>query len=145
MAAGPWVLTNDFRQSLAKGLYDLTATGIYKVALVTSASNIGPTSTTWAAVTSEVANGLGYTTGGIGVNMAVSGTTSVPVVFLSNPVWTATGGSLTARRAALYKTGGNVLGYCLLDATDVNVTATDGNQISIDSDGTPSPLLTIGT
>lgn len=144
MAAGPWILTNDFRQSLAKGQYDLTATGIYKVGLLTSASNIGPTSTTWAAVTGEVANGFGYLTGGIAVDMGVSGTTSVPVVFLSNPVWTATGGSITGRRAALYKTGGKVLGYCLLDATDVNVTATDGNQISIDSDGVPSPLMTIG-
>lgn len=143
MAAGPWTLVNGARTALLSAGFDLTATSTYKVALVTSASNIGAATTTWAGVTNEVANANGYTTGGIGVAMALAGTTSVTASFTSNPVWTATGGSITARTAVLYKIGGNVLAFALLDSTPADITATVGNTLTIDSDGTPSPVLTL--
>ena len=94
-------------------------------------------------MTNEHANANGYTTGGIAVTLALAGTTSVTVSFSSNPVWTASGGSITARFAALYEVGGDVLAYVLLDSTPADVTATTGNTLTIDSDGTPSPVLTL--
>jgi hypothetical protein len=142
MAAGTWTLTNTARTNLLNGTFDLDSDS-FKVALVTSSSNIGAGSTTWAGVTNEVSNANGYTTGGIAVSLNLSGTTSVTVVFASNPVWTASGSGITARWAVLYEVSGNVLAYVLLDSTPADVTATAGNTLTIDSDGSPSPVLTL--
>lgn len=142
MAAGTWTLTNTGRTNLLNGTFDLDS-DTFKVALVTSSSNIGAGSTTWAGVTNEVANANGYTTGGNAVSLVLSGTTSVTVVFASNPVWTASGSGITARWAVLYEVGGNVLAYVLLDSTPADVTATAGNTLTIDSDGSPSPVFTL--
>lgn len=142
MAAGTWTLPNSARTNLLNGTFDLDSDS-FKVALFTSASNIGAASTTYAGVTNQVAQANGYTTGGIAVTLALTGTTSVAVAFATNPVWTASGGNIAARWAVLYEVGGNVLAYCLLDATPADVTATDGNTLTIDSDGTPSPVLTL--
>ncbi|ORA25154.1 hypothetical protein [Mycobacterium aquaticum] len=142
MAAGTWTLTNTARTNLLNGTFDLDSDS-FKVALVTSSSNIGAGSTTWAGVTNEVTNANGYTTGGIAVSLVLSGTTSVTVVFASNPVWTASGSGITARWAVLYEVSGNVLAYVLLDSTPADVTATAGNTLTIDSDGSPSPVLTL--
>lgn len=142
MAAGTWTLTNAGRKMLLDGTFDLDSDS-FKVALHTSASNIGAASTSWASVTGQVAAANGYAAGGIAVSLVLTGTTSVAVAFQTNPVWTASGGSITARWAVLYEVGGNVLAYCLLDATPADVTATDGNTLTIDSDGTPSPVITL--
>lgn len=142
MAAGTWTFTNAGRKMLIDGTFDIDSDS-YKCALFTSASNIGAASTTYAALTGEVANANGYTTGGISVALTATGTTSVAVVWTTNPVWTASGGSITARFAVLYEVGGNVLAYCLLDSAPADVTATTGNTLTVDSDGTPSPIFTL--
>ena len=142
MAAGSWTFTNGARTKLIDGTFDIDSDS-WKVALVTSSSNIGASSTTWAAVTNEVSNGNGYTTGGIAVTLSLSGTTSVTASFASNPVWTASGGSITARWAVLYEVSGSVLCYCLLDSTPADVTVTSGNTLTIDSDGSPNPVFTL--
>lgn len=140
MAAGAWTLTNASRTSLLNGTFDLD-TDTFKVALFLSTSNIGAGSTTYAGVTNEHANANGYTTGGITVSpLVLSGTTSVTVDFTTDPVWTASGGSITARFAVLYESGGNVLAYCLLDSTPADVTATTGNTLTINSG---SSVLTV--
>ena len=142
LAAGSWTLTNASITNLLNGTHDIDSDS-WKVALVTSSSNIGASSTTWASVTSEVANGDGYTTGGESVTLTLSGTTSVEIAFDENPVWTASGSGITARWAVLYEVGGNVLAYVLLDDTPANVSVTSGNTLTIDSDGTPSAVLTV--
>jgi hypothetical protein len=142
MSAGTWTLTNSGRTKLLDGTFDLDSDS-WKVALFKSSSNIGASSTSYAGLTNEVDNANGYNTGGLSVTLVLSGTTSVAVKFASNPVWTATGGSITARWAVLYEVGGDVLAYCLLDSTPADVTATDGNTLTIDSDGTPSPVFTL--
>lgn len=141
MAAGTWTLTNAARGLILDGTLVLGDT--YKVALLASSSNIGAATTTFAGVTGELSTANGYTAGGIAVTLNKSGTTSVAVVFATNPVWTASGGSITARFACLYEVGGNVLAYVLLDSTPADVTATTGNTLTIDSDGTPSPVYTL--
>lgn len=130
MAAGNWTFTNGARTSLLNGTFDID-TDSWKCALFLSTSNIGAASTTYAGVTNEHANANGYTTGGIAVTLTLSGTTTVTVDIATDPVWTASGGSITARYAVIYEVGGNVLCYALLDSTPADVTATTGNTLTV--------------
>jgi len=130
MAAGAWTLTNEGRTKLLDGTFDV-ADDTYKMALFLSTSNIGAASTTYAGLTNEHANANGYTTGGISVDLTLSGTTTVTIDIATDPVWTASGGSLVARFAVIYEVGGNVFAYCLLDSTPADVTATTGNTLTV--------------
>src|SRR5881394_1910989 len=98
MAAGTWTFTNGGRTKLLDGTFDID-TDSYKCALFLSTSNIGAASTTYAGLTNEVANAFGYTTGGIAVTFTLAGTSTVTVDIAVDPVWTASGGSITARFA----------------------------------------------
>jgi len=129
-AAGAWVFTDEGRTKLLDGTFDID-TDSFKSALFLSTSNIGAASTTYAAVTGEHANGNGYTTGGIAVALTLAGTTTVTVDITTDPVWTASGGSITARFAVIYEVSGRVLCYCLLDSAPADVTATDGNTLTV--------------
>jgi hypothetical protein len=47
-------------------------------------------------------------------------------------VWTASGGSITARFACIYENASSkILCYCLLDSTPADVTATTGNTLTV--------------
>ena len=138
MAAGPWTFTNSGRTSLLNGDFNLSPTGsggdTFKIALFTSSSNLGPTSTTYALLVTdgnEVATNYGYTRNAKVVTITLTGTTSVTVDG-SNPAWLAAGGTITARRAAIYENNGNVLCYCLLDSTNADVSVTSGNTLTIE-------------
>lgn len=130
MAAGTWTFTNAGRTSLLNGDFDINS-DTWKMALFLSTSNIGSGSTTYAGLTNEHANGNGYTTGGESISLTLSGTTTVTVDIATDPVWTASGGSITARYAVIYEVGGNVLCYCLLDSAPADVTATAGNTLTV--------------
>ena len=91
MAAGAWVMTNVGRTKLLDGTFDIDSDS-YKMALFLSTSNLGAASTTYAAVTNEHANNNGYATGGIAIDLVLSGTTTVKVDIDTDPVWTANGG-----------------------------------------------------
>lgn len=130
MAAGAWVFTNEGRTKLLDGTI-IPGADTFKMALFLSTSNIGAASTTYAGLTNEHANANGYTTGGISVALSLTGTTTVKCDIDTDPVWTASGGSIVARFAVIYEVGGNVLCYCLLDSTPANVTATDGNTLTV--------------
>ena len=130
-AAGAWTFTNGARTDLLNGTHDLD-TNTYLCALFLSTSNIGAASTTYAGVTNEHANANGYTTGGISMGaLTLAGTTTVTVDDPADLVWTASGGSIVARFAVIYKTGSNVLCYCLLDSTPADVTVTTGNSLTV--------------
>jgi hypothetical protein len=130
VAAGAWQLTNSARTKLLNGTFDLDS-DTWKMALFLSTSNLSTSSTTYAGVTNEHANGNGYTTGGASISLTLSGTTTVTVDIATDPVWTASGGSIVARFAAIYEVGGDVLCFCLLDDTPANVTATAGNTLTV--------------
>ena len=130
MAADAWAFVNGGKTNLLNGDFDID-TDTWKVALFLSTSNIGAASTTFAGLTNEHAAANGYTAGGIGVTLTLSGTTTVTVDFSSDPVWTASGGSIVARFAVLYEVGGAIIGYSLLDNAPADVTATDGNTLSV--------------
>jgi len=139
MAAGPWVFTNAGRTSLLDGTFDINS-DTWKMALFLSTSNIGAGSTTYAGLTNEHANNNGYTTGGAAISLTLSGTTTVTVDIATDPVWTASGGSIVARYAVIYEVGGNVLCYCLLDSTPADVTVTTGNTLTVAAN--PSGVFT---
>ncbi len=130
MAAGMWTFPNGARTKLLDGTFDIDSDS-WKLALFLSTSNLGTGTTTYAGVTNEHANANGYTTGGIAVTLTLSGTTTVTIDIQTDPVWTASGGSITARFGAIYEVAGNVLCYCLLDSTPADVTATDGNTLTV--------------
>jgi hypothetical protein len=131
MAAGNWTFTNASRTKMLDGTFDFD-TNTFLVALFLSTSNIGAASTTYAGVTNEHSNANGYTTGGISLGaLTLSGTTTVTVDDPADCVWTASGGSITARYAVLYEDAGDVVCYCLLDSTPADVTATAGNTLTL--------------
>lgn len=141
MAAGAWVATNQLRTKLLDGSFDLDAAATYTCVLYLSTSNLTVAST--ASATNEHANANGYITGGVGVAFTLTGTTSVTAHFTTNPVWTASGGDITAKWAAVKKiTGGDILAFCLLDSGGANVTATSGNTLTI-STSTGAPVFTL--
>src|SRR4051812_33965275 len=115
MAAGNWTFTDAARKKLLDGTFDLDSDS-FKMALFLSTSNIGAGSTTYAGLTNEHANANGYTTGGKALPPTLTGTTTV-TWDVDDQVWTASGGSITARFAVIYEVGGNVVCYCLLDST----------------------------
>ena len=129
MAAGAWTFTNEGRSRFSEGMFLVGDT--YKIALFLSTSNIGAASTTYAGLTNEHANANGYITGGNAVTLSKSGTTTVTFDSTDPAVWTASGGSITARFAVYYEVGGNVLAYSLLDDAPADVTATDGNTLTV--------------
>ena len=131
MAAGSWTFPDGARTRLLNGTFDLD-TDTFLMALFLSTSNIGAATTTYAGVTDEHANANGYTTGGVSMGpLTLAGTTTVTVDDPSDVVWTASGGSITARFAVIYESGGDVLCYALLDSTPADVTATDGNTLTV--------------
>lgn len=130
MPAGAWTFTNAARTNLLNGTFDIDS-DTWRMALFQSTSNIGASSTNYAGLTNEVANANGYTTGGIAITLTLAGTTTVTVDIATDPVWTASGGSIVARFAVIYELSGNVLCYCLLDDAPANVTATAGNTLTV--------------
>ena len=131
MAAGAWTFPDGARTRLLNGTFDLD-TDTFLCALFLSTSNLGAATTTYAGVTNQHANANGYTTGGISMGpLTLAGTTTVTVDDPADLVWTASGGSIVARFAAIYESAGDVLCYCLLDSTPADVTATTGNTLTI--------------
>ncbi len=130
MAAGAWTFTNAGRTSLLNGDFDLD-TDSFRIALFLSTSDLGAASTAYSSVSNEVATDYGYTQNDKAVTLALSGTTTVTVDESTNPSWTASGGDIVARFAAIYKVSGNVLCYCLLDSSPADVTAADGSTLTI--------------
>lgn len=144
MAAGPWVITNAYKtRTLNGGGLDFDATNALRCILLSSSSNIasGPadcyTGGTGTAVTGELSTANGYTAGGYTLQGTLSGTSTV-TADTGDVTWTASGGSIVARYAAIYDNTAaskTIIAYCLLDSTpaDVTVTATNNLAISISS------------
>jgi len=138
MAADAWVIHDKFKEYLGDGTIDMDGDA-FKMALFLSTSNIATTSIDGlAAATNQVANGLGYTTGGEAVVsptwVEAAGTVTFDCV---DQVWTAAGGSIVARFAGIYDdtvttpVADPIVCHSLLDNTPADVTATDTNTLTI--------------
>lgn len=128
--ASTWSFPNSARTDLLNGTFDIDSDS-WKMALFLSTSDLGVAETTYAGVTNEHANANGYTTGGIAVTLTLTGTTTVTVDVTTDPVWTASAGSIIARFAAIYEVSGRILCFCILDNTPGDVTATAGNTLTV--------------
>ena len=124
------------REKLADGTYD-TDTDTFKLALFLSTSDADTLTAgndVFGDLTNEHAAANGYTAGGntlASVTWVLSGET---VTFDSaDTVFTASGGSIIARFAVIYDTTATsgLLVKCILDSAPADVTATDGNTLTI--------------
>jgi hypothetical protein len=138
MAANAWTVHNEFKEMLGNGYINLDTDSFIAI-LATSASNLNTATTAgYASVTSEVTEANGYLQGTKAVTSPswteTSGTCDWDVADI---VWTASGGSITARFAGIYDdtpttpTADPIVCSTLLDNTPDDVTATDGNTLTI--------------
>ena len=135
MAAGAFVFYHQFAELVADGTQDLDTHG-FKLALFTSTYSPSTASTTFSVLTNQVAEANGYLAGGKALESITWAQTGGIAKFdAADVVWTAASGSITARYAVLYNTtvagAGDLIGYFLLDATPADVTATDGNTLTV--------------
>lgn len=140
MAAGAWKVYDTAKEKLGNAIIDFDA-HTFKCALFTSSSNANTlTHDELADLTNQVANGFGYTTGGVTLT-GVSWTNNAGVITFTaaDPQWFASGGSIVARYAVIYDdtvSGDPLICVCRLDTVG-NVTALTGEflTIVIDADG----------
>jgi hypothetical protein len=136
MAAGPWVVYNEFKATLGLKALQLN-TDSMKVALFLSTSNAGNAALVtaqYATLTNEVAAANGYATGGVVCAPTYSQTAGTATFDTADASWTASGGSITSRFAVVYDNSAvnkDLIAYCLLDATPADVTVTTGNTLTI--------------
>lgn len=104
-------LCSSFKYQLWLAQHDFS-TDVFKIALYTSASSIGPDTTVYT--TSNEVTGTGYVAGGntmTGVTVVLSGTTSY--VDFDNSTWAAS--SITARGALIYNSSKSNKAVAVLD------------------------------
>ena len=127
----------------ADGTDLLKASNTFKMALFTSAAALTAASGAglYGGLTNEVANGNGYTTGGVTLTgYSISGTGTTTITFTGpSPSWTASGTGIPAWRwMVIYASGtlnGHVnpcVGFELGDVTNIDVPLTpSGSTITI--------------
>lgn len=105
-------MCTQFKRDVMLGLHDLD-TDTLKIALYTSSATLDATTTTYTT-TNEVANGNGYTTGGVTLANASVIINSTSGCFDSdNPEWTSA--TFTARGALIYNDTESDLAIAVLD------------------------------
>lgn len=128
---------NSFRKYLGDGTVDLD-THTFKVLLTSSTYTPSATThTVKADVTNELSTANGYTAGGATLGTVTWSQSGGTVTFdAADTAWTASGGSITARYAVIYddtptSPADPLVAYILLDTTPADVTATDGNTLTL--------------
>lgn len=138
MAADAWVMHDKFKEYMGDATVDLDADS-FKMALYLSTSDVATTSLdAYGTPTNEVAQNFGYLTGGKAITTPTWIESSGTVTFkCDNVVWTAAGGSITARFAAIYDdtvaapVAKPIMCHSLLENPAADVTATDGNTFTV--------------
>jgi uncharacterized membrane-anchored protein len=113
-------MASSFKREILLGEHDLETDEI-KIALYTSAANLGPTTTEYA--TSGEVVGAGYTAGGevmTGVTVSLSGTTAY--VDFADTVWNPA--NFTARGALIYNASKSNKAIAVLDFGSDKTTTT---------------------
>lgn len=140
MAAGKWKLYNKAKFYIGDGTLDLDLTTNWKLALFLSTSNCNTLSTgtgVYGDLTNEHANGNGYTTGGVALSGITWTESSGTITFdCTDPVFTASGGSIVNRFGVIYKDATvnsivkPLLAVCLADTAPADITTTSGNTLT---------------
>lgn len=140
-APGKFKVYDFAKKYLADGTFDLDAASSWKIALFLSTSNANTLSVgtgVYGDLTNEHANANGYTTGGVAVASESWTNAAGTITFtLANGLWTASGGSIVARFAVIYRNATvnsivkPLLCVCLLDTTPADITVTTGNTLTV--------------
>lgn len=132
MAAGTFMLFNGVSEYIGDGTLDMD-NDTFNISLHTSAYTPSATHDAYADLTNELATANGYTNGGAALTTSTWTRSGAVATFDSDDqVWTASGGDITARYAVVRSTTADkLLGYMLLDNSPADITATDGNTITV--------------
>lgn len=113
-------------------------TATFKVTLHTSSYTFAATHNVYADLTNELSTANGYTNGGASLASVTWSQTSGTATFdAADTAWTASGGSIVARRAVLRAIGtfnsqvDPLVASILLDTTPGDVTTTTGNTLTL--------------
>jgi hypothetical protein len=136
---------NSFREYVGDGTIDLD-NDTFKVMLVTSSYTFSASHTVKADITNELSTANGYTAGGATLASVTWGHSGGTATFdAENTVWTATDSGITARRAVIYSdtaASDELVASILLDTTPADVTATAGNTLTLQWNGSGIFTLT---
>jgi hypothetical protein len=124
-AAGKWKMYESAKLAWANGTIDFDSHS-FKINLYLSTSNANTLTAATITQLSDITNQVTITTANSSGTITIDETT--------NPVWTASGGSITARFAVIYDdshANDMPIAVCLLDTAPADVTATDGNTFTI--------------
>jgi len=139
MAASAWRMYGSAKEFLGDGTIDLDG-HTFKVILLSSVytPNLDTQDALLDISADELATANGYTAGGATLGSVTWTLSAGTVTFdAADVVWTASGGSIAARHSAIYDdtvttpVADALLCYTLLDTTPADVTATDGNTLTI--------------
>ena len=133
-------MCTQFKRDVMLGLHDLDSDTI-KIALFTSSASLGASTTAYASSgINEVANGNGYTTGGVTLANASVVTNSTSGCFdADDPSWTSA--TFTARGAMIYNDTESDLAIAILDFGGDFSTTSGTFTIQFPSAGTSTAIL----
>jgi len=149
-AANAWDFYNEFTEYSMDGTMDLDA-DTFNLGLYLSTSNAATlTISGRAALTNQVATNFGYTQPGSALDSVTWNRSGGTTTFDSaNEVFTASGGSIVARFAVIdddtvtTPVADPLCCYSLMDSLPDDITATDGNTLTIQMSG--SGIWTLST
>jgi len=126
---------NNWKAALAE-VVPRTAT--FKVTLHSSSYTFAATHNVYADLTNELITANGYTNGGAALASVTWGQSGGTATFdAADLTWTASGGSIVARRAVIRAVGtfnsqvDPLVASILLDTTPADVTTTTGNTLTL--------------
>lgn len=131
MAADAWVIHDRFKEFMGDNTIDMDG-DTFECRLYTSASNIATTSVGDATTATNELSGSGYAADVLAATWVRS--TSTVTFDSDDAAFTASGGSITARFAAIIDTTttpDEVVAHSLLDNTPADVTVTDTNTLTV--------------
>ena len=136
MAANAWQVYDVFMDQVAAEGHNLAADEVRMSLFYSSYTPALSTDTTFDVVDSaELVTTHGYTLEGLSIPCTVATTAGVLTLdSTTNPVWTANGGTISARYAVIWNkatTTNNLIAYSLLDNAPADVSATDGNTLTV--------------
>jgi hypothetical protein len=140
MAADAWVIHNNFKEYMGDGTVDLDDDA-FRMTLHDNSGSLGPIddpdTNAFADNDDELGTANGYTANGELVAATWVLVTTTVTFDVADGVWTAALGSIVARFAAIFDDQVTtpvvdpVVCHSLLDNTPLDVTATDGNTLTV--------------
>ena len=137
MAAQAWRVYNKAIKKIGNGTIDLP--GAIRCALVTSASNFATlTLSLLGSLTNQLTEANGYSSSGKALaseTWTVGASAGVYALDAADPIWTATGGSISNIKAAVLFMSGASAGAChllaLASLTSTQFTLASGNTLTL--------------